>query len=131
MSKILELAEILRTAATRSQQDEARAALAAEVEKLKAESDEMALIGVRTVADVLALDAEIESYRQQLRKEQLYVQALRAELEAVRKDAERYRWLRERDDWVLMPGMRNEGYMRSCLDDQIDLSMGAFLEATK
>ena len=67
--------------------NEARDALAAEVEKLESESNEMALIGVRTVADVLALGAEIENYRQQLRKEQLYVRALHTELEAVRKDA--------------------------------------------
>jgi len=35
-------------------------ALVAEVERLKAESSEMALIGVRSVADVLELRAEIE-----------------------------------------------------------------------
>ena len=95
-----------------------------DVKRMEKDRDSIARLAAKVVA-------ECEDHRKQLRKEQLYVQTLADELEAARKDAARYRWLRERDDWVLMPGMRNEGYLRSCLDDQIDLSMGAFLEATK
>ena len=84
-----------------------RAALESAVENLKAEN-----AGAEAVNKAAALE----------------IVSLRSELDAAKADAQRYRWLRERDDWMVIRGMRNGDYY---LHHELDAAIDAAMEATK
>jgi len=73
--------------------------LHAEIERLKAESNEMALIGVRSVADVLELRAENEQLRESLADFASAAVSLQRQVESPKQEqAEPVAWMTEKGD---------------------------------
>ena len=143
MSKILELADAYARETYPALITEARAALAAEVEKLEAEVDKLEAAfndRVRVIEmqlnDKDALRAELEAARKQMESQKDEWLKWEAKRTALEKDADRYRWLRVNSCWtkggLVVTSVKNVQLGAMCpTDTTLDQTIDAAMEATK
>ena len=151
MSKILELAdayvEMALDTDLRRNRRLARAELAAEVEKLEAAFNDRVRVIEMQLQDKEALQAEVDEQREDYLAKCSELEAvhehyriitvkLQAELEAARKDAARYRWLRVNSCWtkggLVVTSVKNVQLGAMCpTDTTLDQTIDAAMEATK